>query len=65
MFDIFVDFMDDDGEVDVKDEELNDLSYFLMFKSLGWNDEDNNYAGDLFGRVELVSMKLRRSKVEI
>ncbi|CAA0308040.1 unnamed protein product [Arabidopsis thaliana] len=37
--------LDDDGEVDVKDEELNDPNYVSMLKSLGWNDEDNNPAG--------------------
>ncbi|XP_010430188.1 PREDICTED: uncharacterized protein LOC104714496 isoform X2 [Camelina sativa] len=34
--------LDDDGEVDVKDEELNDPSYLSMLKSLGWKEEDNN-----------------------
>ncbi|CAF2153034.1 unnamed protein product [Brassica napus] len=65
MPDITVDSMDDDGEVDVKDEELNDPSYLSMLKSLGWNDEDNNHAGDSSGRVEPVSTKPRRSKAEI
>ncbi|XP_009105109.1 uncharacterized protein LOC103831016 isoform X1 [Brassica rapa] len=65
MPDISVDSMDDDGEVDVKDEELNDPSYLSMLKSLGWNDEDNNHAGDSSGRVEPVSTKPRRSKAEI
>ncbi|CAE5962486.1 unnamed protein product [Arabidopsis arenosa] len=37
--------LDDDGDVDVKDEELNDPNYLSMLKSLGWNDEDNNPAG--------------------
>ncbi|KAL0690084.1 hypothetical protein Bca4012_089762 [Brassica carinata] len=65
MPDISVDSLDDDGEVDVKDEELNDPSYLSMLKSLGWNDEDNNHAGDSSGRVEPVSTKPRRSKAEI
>lgn len=43
--DISTNSLDDDGEVDVKDEELNDPNYLSMLKSLGWNDEDNNPAG--------------------
>ncbi|KAJ4887301.1 phosphoinositide binding [Raphanus sativus] len=65
MPDISVSSLDDDGEVDVKDEELNDPGYLSMLKSLGWNDEDNNHAGDSSGRVEAVSSKPRRSKGEI
>ncbi|KAF8117705.1 hypothetical protein N665_0008s0059 [Sinapis alba] len=63
--DISISSLDDDGEVDVKDEELNDPSYLLMLKNLGWNDEDNNPGGDSTGRVEPVSIKPRRSKAEI
>ncbi|CAH2047924.1 unnamed protein product [Thlaspi arvense] len=40
--DISITSLDDDGEVDVKDEELNDPNYLSMLKSLGWNDEDSN-----------------------
>ncbi|KAG2317240.1 hypothetical protein Bca52824_020362 [Brassica carinata] len=65
MPDISVNSLDDDGEVDVKDEELNDPSYLSMLKSLGWNDEDNNHAGDSSARVEPVSTRPRRSKAEI
>lgn len=65
MPDISVNSLDDDGEVDVKDEELNDPSYLSMLKSLGWNDEDNNHVGDSSGRVEPVSTRPRRSKAEI
>lgn len=65
MPDISVSSLDDDGEVDVKDEELNDPSYLSMLKSLGWNDEDNNHAGDSSVRVEPVRTKPRRSKGEI
>ncbi|CAH8307602.1 unnamed protein product [Eruca vesicaria subsp. sativa] len=71
MPDISINSMDDDGEVDVKDEELNDPSYLSMLNSLGWNDEDNNPLEDSSGRVEPVSSrpvkitKPRRSKGEI
>ncbi|CAN8245135.1 unnamed protein product [Cochlearia groenlandica] len=67
---------DDDGDVDVKDEELNDPSYLAMLKNLGWNDEDNNPAGSSSenpgpvssqpGKItEIRGTKRRRSKAEI
>ncbi|KAL1191979.1 Protein FREE1 [Cardamine amara subsp. amara] len=55
----------DDGEVDVKDEELNDPNYLSMLKSLGWNDEDNNPAGSSSAKPNPVSSQPRRSKAEI
>ncbi|KAJ0254668.1 hypothetical protein HA466_0105420 [Hirschfeldia incana] len=65
MPDISVNTLDDDGDVDVKDEELNDPGYLSMLKNLGWNDEDSNPVGDSSARVEPVSTKPRRSKAEI
>ncbi|XP_010418139.1 PREDICTED: uncharacterized protein LOC104703763 isoform X1 [Camelina sativa] len=47
--------LDDDGEVDVKDEELNDPSYLSMLKNLGWNEEDNNPAGSSSEKSDPVS----------
>uniref|UniRef100_A0A1J3G3I3 Vacuolar protein sorting-associated protein 27 n=1 Tax=Noccaea caerulescens TaxID=107243 RepID=A0A1J3G3I3_NOCCA len=65
--DISMKALDDDGEVDVKDEELNDPNYLSMLKSLGWNDEDNNPAGSSSEQPEPVRSqpKPRRSKAEI
>ncbi|CAA7029783.1 unnamed protein product [Microthlaspi erraticum] len=66
--DVSMNALDDDGEVDVKDEELNDPNYLSMLKSLGWNDEDNNPAGSSSStQPEPVSSqpKRRRSKAEI
>ncbi|VVA93793.1 unnamed protein product [Arabis nemorensis] len=55
--DISTNSMDVDGEVDVKDEELNDPNYLSMLKNLGWNDEDNSPAGSSPAKPERVSSK--------
>ncbi|ESQ29264.1 hypothetical protein EUTSA_v10023224mg [Eutrema salsugineum] len=55
--DISTNTLDDDGEVDVKDEELNDPNYLSMLKSLGWNDEDNNPPGSSPAKPDPVSSK--------
>ncbi|KFK40672.1 hypothetical protein AALP_AA2G026300 [Arabis alpina] len=55
--DISTNSMDVDGEVDVKDEELNDPNYLSMLKNLGWNDEDNNPAGSSQAKPDPASSK--------
>ncbi|EOA33278.1 hypothetical protein CARUB_v10019682mg [Capsella rubella] len=49
--------LDDDGDVDVKDEELNDPNYLSMLKSLGWNDEDNIPPGSSSEKSDPVSSR--------
>lgn len=56
--------LDDDGGVDVKDEELNDPNYMSMLKSLGWNDEDNNPAGSSSEKSDPVSSRPGKKTTE-
>ncbi|XP_010533840.1 PREDICTED: uncharacterized protein LOC104809525 [Tarenaya hassleriana] len=49
--------LDDDGEVEVKDEDLDDPAYLSTLRSLGWNEEDHYSAGSSSKASDAVSRR--------